>query len=181
MAIITQAEFARQIGKTPALVTKLKKQGLFDKALVKKNGKTYLDQKKAHTAYEKNLDPNYKSATPQIKNRKKKGNGEGTETLKDDSFLQWRTYTEQYKAAERKLDYEVKAGKYVKKSEVERLGFKIGRQLRDDILNIPARFAAVIAAKSKKKEKEVYQLLRKEANIILRDIQKNIAKIGTLK
>jgi hypothetical protein len=45
-------------------------------------------------------------------------------------------------------------------------------------MNIPARCAAVVAAKSKKKEKEIYQLLRKEMISGLDECIKALAILG---
>jgi hypothetical protein len=64
----------------------------------------------------------------------------------EDTFIQARTWSERYKAAERKLNYEIKQAKWVSKAQVRDESFKAGRILRDALLNIPPRVAAVMAA-----------------------------------
>ena len=52
------------------------------------------------------------------------------------------------------------------------------RVLRDSLLNIPAKTAAIIGAKSKKKEAEVYRILREQINQGLLECIEALKKIG---
>jgi hypothetical protein len=176
MPWVSQAEFARQADLSRKEVTKLKQRGVFD-GNTKKHGKRILiDLEPAMVAYQTSIDPNFAKATPQIKNDG--GNGDGKNESAKPTFTTWRTLTEQYKAARHKLEYDILAKKYLLRSEVESLAFKIGRQLRDDLRNIPARTAALLAAKSKKKENEIFQILMREIDKGLLKASKNLAKIG---
>lgn len=179
------AELARHLGISPTRVTQYNKIGALDKAKRgMRRGRQLYDSDVAKSLLKKRQDPNYTKNTPQARyrNKKKKDgeNGDGSAEsipagpLENDSFLQWRTYTEQYKAAEKKLDYEIKSKKYILRRDVERVLFVIGRQLRESLLNAPARTAALVAAKSKKNQEEIYQILLKQSELTLKDISNKI-------
>jgi hypothetical protein len=175
MPWVTQSEFAKEAHITPYMVTKLKKMGIFE-GHTKKNGKRILiDLKPSLESYKDGIDPNYAKDTEQIKNQDDGGNGDGK---KKSSFNDWRTISEQYKAAKFKLEYDLLSGKYLEKMSVEGTLFEIARQLRDDIRNIPARCAALCAAKSKKKEKEIFHILSAEIDKGLFRATKSLAKVG---
>ena len=173
---VTKAEFARRQGISPSRVTRLCKS-IIKKALVEKDGKEVLHYKKAVKLYEAGSDPNFTKGSPQIKNvGDGGGNGDGSKT--SDSFLTWRTHNERYKAAASKLKYEREKGEYVARKKVQQENFSIARILRDSIMNMPGRCAAMVAAKSKKKEKEIYQILMFEVRRSLEDCIKDLKIIG---
>jgi hypothetical protein len=180
MPTVTFAKFAEHIGTSGAMVSKLRSQGVLDAALVWPEGakRPVLDLDIALKSYKESQDPNYTSGTPQIK-----GNDDLDESTDESqagrqSFIQARTWSERYRAADRKLNFEIRQGKWVLKADVKNKSFKAGRVLRDHFMNIPARCAAVVAAKSKKKEKEIYQLLRKEMISGLDECIKALAILG---
>jgi hypothetical protein len=176
MELVIGSELARHIGITSQMVTKYKNAGVLDDAKAGFKGKRQLyDKQRAVELINENADPNYRKDAPQIKNRGAGGNGEGDS--KSDTFNQWRTSTEMYKAADRKLEYEIKAKKYLKREDVERLLFIIGRQLRESLLNAPARTAARVAAKSKKSEKQIYQILYRENELTLKDCASKLKRV----
>lgn len=174
MPIVSGAELARIAGVSLPMVTKYKKAGVLKGAEVrlKKYKHVKYDQDIALELIKKNLDPNFTKDADNIKNAKTGDNGG-----KPNDFTSWRTIETQYKAASQKLDYDIKAGNYVLKTEVERLLFTIGRGLREDLLNIPARMAALCAAKSKKKEREIYQMLFREQERGLTECLKKLGKV----
>jgi len=181
MPTVTFAKFAEKMNISGAMVSKLRAQGVLDAALVWPEGKKrpVLDLAIATNAYHENQDPNFsKVGAPQIKSNDDLA-GEADESQAGrQSFIQARTWSERYRAAERKLSYEIRQGKWVLKADVKNETFKAGRVLRDHMMNIPARCAAVVAAKSKKKEKEIYQLLRAEMISGLNECIKYLAELG---
>lgn len=180
MPTVTFSKFAKEIGKSGAFVTKLKNQGALDAALVWPEGakRPVLDLDIATKAYAESQDPNYTSGTPQIKSNDDLEGETDSEKSGNQSFIQARTWSERYRAADRKLNFEIRQGKWILKADVKNLSFKAGRVLRDHVMNIPARCAAVVAAKSKKKEKEIYQILRKEMIEGLNECIKALSLLG---
>ena len=170
MPDVTFAEFGKQIGISGAAVTKLKNRGVLDGALVKKKGakRPKLDLEKAVKAYHDKVHPNFKKDAQSIKQKKPSG-GNGDGKSGDTRFVDARTARELINAQNAKLDYEIKKDLWIQKKEVQDYVFGSVRVMRDVFLNIPARTASLVAAKSKKKEKEIYQILRKEMRRGLED------------
>ena len=150
MALMTAREFARHRKVDPSQVTRWKKKGFFRDALVKQKGKrrVLINSEKADDLLEKNLDPNYrKGGAVTTKDRVPEIDvAPDPEKGVEDTFIEARTWSERYKAAERKLNYEIKQGKWVSKAQVRDESFKAGRIMRDTLLNIPPRVAAILAA-----------------------------------
>lgn len=67
---------------------------------------------------------------------------------------------EEFRAKLVELEYEERVGTLVKKSEVEKEGFRVARLIRDGVLNVPARLAGILAAESD--QHKVHDLLEKE-------------------
>ncbi len=176
---VIASELARHLGLSAARISYLNKQGALDEAKRgKRRGRQLYDRDVAEQILKARSDPNYTKDTPQARyrNKKTKGGGNNGNGDDDDSFLTWRTHSERYKAAEKKLDFEIKQGKYVLKTEVERIMFIIGRQLRESLLNAPARTSALVAAKSKKAQDDIYQILMRQAELTLKDITEKLKK-----
>ena len=175
MALLTGREFARHRNVDPSKVTRWGNTGFFHAALFKVKGKKrrLIDSEKADALLEKNLDPNYrkggavttKDRAPEIDVAPDPGKGtEGT-------FIEARTWSERYKAAERKLNYEIKKDKWVSKAQVRDESFKAGRILRDSLLNIGPRVAAILAAEIGYEidEHTVLRVLQKEHEQALKE------------
>lgn len=67
---------------------------------------------------------------------------------------------EAFRAKLVELEYEERIGTLVRKEEVERESFRVGRLVRDGVLNVPARLAGILAAESD--QRKVHDLLEKE-------------------
>ena len=65
-----------------------------------------------------------------------------------------------FKAGLAELEYRQRIGELVEVDKVEAEAFRIGRLVRDAILNIPSRLAGILAAESD--QRRVYELLEKE-------------------
>lgn len=74
------------------------------------------------------------------------------------SFAKFRSAREAYQAKLAQLDYEERAGKLVKKEDVEREAFDISRLLRDIFLSIPQEVAGTVVGMND--EKEIAKFLR---------------------
>ncbi|WP_419831239.1 hypothetical protein [Endozoicomonas atrinae] len=160
MALLSQAEFARQQGFTRGYVTKLIKKGIIK--LVDKK----VDSAAAIKAIEKNTDPS--------KHRPSKARQEVSqpaEILPAGSqagavdFVTARTMREAFRAKLAKLDFEERSGQLTDASKVKNDAFKAGRIIRDELLAIPDRLADVLAAEDD--AGEVRKIIFEELELVL--------------
>ncbi len=176
MTNVSLSEFAKSAGISPPMVTKLIRQGVLNDAIVKQKGKKRikLNLERARELYRKGVDPAFKKGAPSIKNE------DVSEAIRgksgDQSFIEARTWAERYKAAERKLNFEIKQNKWMLKSEARDEAFNAARVARDTLLNMPARVAAIVAADTD--ESSVYQILYKELREVIDEFIRQLAAIG---
>ena len=100
---------------------------------------------------------------------RKKNEGQG------DSFIEARTESERYRASEKKLNYEIKQGKWIPKAQVRDDSFKAGRIFRDAMLNIPPRVSAILAAETD--EHKIGRILIKEIEQGLKEIVRMLSTL----
>lgn len=86
-----------------------------------------------------------------------------------------RVKREFYNAELAKLDFETRSGKLVEVEKVNRMAFNIGRQLREAIMNIPARISGTLA--SEKDPFKVEEFLRVEFTQALEEMAEAMAKL----
>lgn len=169
------------------MVTKARKQGVFEGALVEVPGKKkpLLKYKLAVRFYNSRLDPNFRKArqTPQKKTRAKKGgNGRpprsapGREKPGGQSFVSSRAEVEKYKAKELKLKHEINQGLWLKKADVADKAFKAGRLARDSFLNIPSRIAALVSAESD--QHRCYKIIHDEIKEVLNEFVRQLKQMA---
>ncbi|MCP4623987.1 MAG: hypothetical protein GY850_10690 [bacterium] len=91
------------------------------------------------------------------------------------SFIDARTACERYKAANRKLDLEIKEGKWILKADAFDLSFQAARNARDALLNLPARVAAIVAADTD--EKRCRKIIYKEMKQIIDEFCRKLESI----
>lgn len=136
MALISQAEFSRQIGVSKPYIHKLVKKGI----IKLRNGK--VDTEQAMEAMKANADPANllrEENPPEV--IPAGGNAAGSV-----DFITARTMREAFKEKLAKLEYEEKSKKLTDASKVRNDAFKAGRIIRDELLAIPDRLADVLAA-----------------------------------
>jgi hypothetical protein len=178
MALMSAREFARHRQVDPSQVTRWKKKGFFKSALVRQKGKkrVLINSTKANEILEKNLDPNHRkggaTTTKDFAQEVEVEIPAVVEGKTEDTFIQARTWSERYRAAERKLNYEIKQNKWVPKAQVRDEAFKAGRIFRDTMLNIPPRVAAILAAETDGKvdEHKIGRILIKEIEQALKEV-----------
>lgn len=78
-----------------------------------------------------------------------------------------RAVRENYLARLAKIDYEERTGKLVSKDEVQVAAFNRFRQFRDQMLNLPDRLAALLAAETD--PSKVYEILASEIRKVLNE------------
>ena len=155
MALISQAEFARQQGVSKPYINKLVKKGI----IKLKNGK--VDTKQALSSIKMNADP----ATLLRSDKQKESSNLPASPNGGIDFVTARTMREAFRAKLTQLEYEEKSGKLTDAAKVKNDAFKAGRIVRDELLTIPDRLADVLAAEDD--PRQVQQLLREELELIL--------------
>ena len=161
MALISQAEFARQQGFTKGYVTKLIKKGI----VKLKNGK--VDSVQAQQAMKANADPVTLIRSDQSTDLAASQPGAV-------DFVTARTIREAFKAKMAKLEYEEKSGTLTDAAKVKQDAFKAGRIIRDELLAIPDRMADVLAAEDD--PGKVGELLQEELEAILNELTRQQGK-----
>ena len=156
----TFAQYARSRKISRASISRAYKQGVFNGALVERPGRKYplLDFKKADALRVQRQLPD---------TRVKTGDKSG--------FVEARSWSERYRAANIKLALEIKRGLLIRKREVHDKAFTAGRQARDALFNIPDRVAAILAAESD--ESRVKEIMQAEIEVVVNDYIKALTAI----
>lgn len=81
-------------------------------------------------------------------------------TGKTAAFAEVQTRKEYYRAELARLQFEEAIGKLVEKELVEAEAFRVGRLVRDAVLNVPSRLAGILAAETD--QRRVHDLLEQE-------------------
>ncbi len=89
------------------------------------------------------------------------------------SFAKFRSAREGYQAKLAQLDYEERAGKLVKKDDVEREAFDAARLMRDRFLSLPQELAGTLVNMTD--EKEIIKYLRGKIRDALMDASNDIS------
>jgi len=164
--------YARQKNVSDTAVRKHIKSGL-----VKLHGKK-IDPEEADAALKQGIDPGQSEGG----NAKLAGGVKPTKEVKSGqmvSLYEARTARANFAARREKIAVErekmaldVKRGKLIERSEVERVWFEKARLIRDGVLNIPDRLASLLASVSD--PHKVHQLLDTELKKALNDVADQI-------
>jgi hypothetical protein len=177
---VTQTEFAKRVGVSQARISSLFSDGVFNGATVKEGKRSLIDVEAGKKKLRMTLDPTNDSkirsviggGNPQKKEVAVESGNTRTGGIKPViDFSQARTLNEQYKAAIRKLEYEEKTGKLVDAAKVREAAFSVGRRIRDALLNLPDRLAAILAAEGE--EGKIREHLNREFIAVLEELSKN--------
>lgn len=145
---VSQAGYARMKGVSKVYIGRLVAEGI----ITLENGK--IDPELA--------DEQVAAAMPEGIARKKK------KTSKSSSFTQAKTSEKRIQVSLLELNYQEKAGQLLKTKDVQAAAFSEGRKLRDNMLNIPDRISALIAAEGD--ENVVRQIITDEIEKGLQNI-----------
>lgn len=174
MAAISKSEFARRLGISPAMVTKLCRSGRIP---VMKNGK--LDFEKASAAYEETRQVGREVSAENGKKGHK--SVEQPELPSDDAglagggtpgvaaqFNKAKTAEKIYQAKLKKLEYEEKEGSLIAKDVVADDAFLAASELRSRLFSIAPRAAPRCEGKS---AREIERIIEDEVNFALQALQ----------
>ncbi|MBF0147282.1 MAG: hypothetical protein HQL84_16110 [Magnetococcales bacterium] len=136
---------------------------------IRKEADGTIDPKKADSDWDRNTDPAQQRtaevATPTPRPVPRVATSETELVTGNPSVPNYHTsraIREAYNARLIRLDYEERQGKLLKAEDVERDAFEMARRVRDRLMNIPHRMAAVLASESDSQtiERQLDQELR---------------------
>ncbi len=160
---VSAANLAEQLKISKPAVTKAIKIGRLTKSVRKKdNGRYEVNLEEALKEWRDNSlgEVGIENSLDESDVKKALANFDDLDEKDVPNYYTSKAVKEYYLGKLAKLEYEYKAGKLVSAEEQEKEGFKLGRIIRDGILNIPERISADLF--SQKTMDDVYQLLRKE-------------------
>lgn len=171
---LNQSEFGREIGVSQPRVSRYVKTGRLEGAYIKRGRRTLIHRTRALAILGRNLDPagSIKAETESVDDDEKRAVADeaGTGGL---SYQKARALNEQFKAALNKLRYDRESGKTLDVEETGRVFFDAGRSIRDQLLAIPERCAALIAAEYGGDQHECREILRKEILSVCKEINES--------
>lgn len=163
MLKLTVAEYAKTRNCSFVYIYRLIKQGTIPPAALSKKGRqTFIDRQKADAA----LLRNTVKATPEDK-KKQTTETAGTAGL---TYQEAKTLSERYKAALLKIDLDQATGKLIDAETVKLAAFNKARAVRDSLLNIGDRCAAILAAETD--EMKVNSILTAELRNALEELSR---------
>lgn len=127
-ALISQSAYAKRRGCTPQYINKMIKKG----TLTLIDGK--IDPEKADAQLHAAAHPGHNA---------KNGTGD-----KPKNYYTALTEHTEYKAALARLDYEQKCGRLISAEQLELEAARVGKAVRDSLLNIPKRLAGELAGET---------------------------------
>ncbi len=154
MAILGLREYARQRGTSLSTVQKAIRSGRISTL---QNG--MIDSDVADREWRENTE-----ARPMGSTRRRQDEDDG---FGANQYTKARAVREHYQARLAKLEYEEKVGSLVSKDEVKIAAFNKGRVLRDAMLNLPDRLAAMLAAEAD--AARCYEIMASEIRKALND------------
>lgn len=142
---VTIAEFARSRGISSEAVRKAIGAGRLVNCLSKnEKGRLRIDPEMADEEWAANTKHHH-APKPQ---RLASGDPAGESKPETANYNASRAKREMYQAELARLEYEEKHGTLVNAEEIKQQAFRIARQVRDGMLNIPDRIAAELAAET---------------------------------
>jgi hypothetical protein len=165
MAHIKIPQYASHRGVTPEYIRICIKKGKIpESALLRKGQRWLVDPVKADKALDSNLShinrknkarsKNKTAKTKQkqpaktAKNKTKKIKSLTRLEKKEMTLAECQRLHEQYKAALKELEFKQKSGELLDAEQVKAAAFEQARQVRDSLMNIPARLGPILAGES---------------------------------
>lgn len=145
MPEMTQTEYSEHRGCSQRWIARLIKMGKIPESALKPVGKRVrIISELADEALKKNTFP------PARRTGKKQGEGtkQTAETVDGVTYNQARIQSERVKAQLKELELQKKTGELVSAAEVRETAFNKTRLVRDSLLNLPDRLAALLAAET---------------------------------
>lgn len=170
--LITQAEYARRRDVSRQYIHRLVTQGKIPTDDLKRIDPEIADavlaqlSDPARRLNDMPEDPDNVAVDDQDPATETTGNGHA-------SFARFRSAREGYQAQLAKLDYEERAGKLVRKEEIDREAFEAARLIRDRFLALPQELAGTLVGMTD--EKEIIKYLRAKIRDALMDVSNDVS------
>ena len=145
--LITYAELAKLKNVSRAAVTKKKKTGLLDPAIVNHNGRDLVNKEMAMELWDKNTDPVRVPVPIPTKKELKKA----VAAMPDDSipdFNKSRARKEHYLAELAKIQVQQQKKELISAKEVEKSSFELAVGIRESFLTLPDRVSNLFASET---------------------------------
>ena len=155
--LMTFAQYAKHRGITRQAVSKAVRGGRIS-VVCDKNDNRRIDPAVVDREWERNTFPNVKRRLC-----------EEEDPL---SYSESRAMREQYKAKMAKVEYDQRIGRLVLVEKVKNEGFKLGRMLRQGLMSMPDRIAAIVASETD--PGKVHACITKELNNVLEVLDERI-------
>lgn len=162
---ISYREYSRRRGVSAQAVSKAVKTGRIS-AHTDKKGKKYINPAEADVQWEQNTDK--ASQRKKLSPVAAETEVDTSEKLQGPSYARSRAIREAYQAKIAKITYEEMAGKLVDAGLVKLEAYNIAKTVRESLLAIPDRLAAILAAEAD--EHQVHVLLTDEINKALEEL-----------
>jgi len=144
MTKLSQRAYAKHIGMSEAAVRKAIKTGRIN---LDQNNK--INPEVADRQWSENTDPSKQRNISNNDNILTANNTSNQETVNSNlTYQKSRAVKETYEAKLRKLEYDIKSGKFIEAAKVKISAFNAARMVRDKLLNIPNQAAPMIINKS---------------------------------
>jgi hypothetical protein len=167
--LITFAELAKLKNVSRAAVTKKKKTGVLDAAIVNHNGRDLVNKEMAMDLWNKNTDPGrgvVTIPTPTKKELKKK-----VDALPDDAIPDYnvsRARKEHYLSELAKIQVAQQKKELMPVSEIKKTSFQLGRSIRESLANLADRLSNEIAGETD--AQAIHKLLTEEHRAALEQL-----------
>lgn len=166
--LMSQAEYARHRRVDRSYINRLVKRGI-----VVLRGKLVDVAASDAVLDDKPVEVEPCEAAPQTPVRTASGEAAGSSLgSAGSSFAQARTAEMVFRARLRKLEFEIRTGKFLPADDVKVKWYTLSRQIRDKLLALPAKLAPQLAALTD--AAEVRDLLDREIVAILKSLQEEI-------
>ena len=157
--LISQSEFAKSIGVSRQAVSKAVQEGRIQLFLDHTDGKMKLNKDLASKQWRESTQPRIENSKvqntfrPQVAMPPKTKPGDQPidpfdDDEEDSDYYGAKTETEKIKTQLLDLELKQKLGELVSADQVKKEGFKLGRVLRDSILNVPSMICNELAVES---------------------------------
>lgn len=173
--LVSQREYARRIGVSQEAVRQAVQSGRISTVAGK------IDPVTADAEWERNTDPSKprNRLTGRPKHRRDPlqperpmdlggGSAAGDKGGRIPSYSDARARREVIQAALAKIELDIKLGELVSAKEVRAITFELNRRVRDQLMSLPDRVAAAVAATSD--QDEARRILQDEIDLICREL-----------
>lgn len=178
--LVSQAEFARSIGKSRQYINKLVKTekipvmagGMIDPVLARAALSDQSDPARSMIADQGSFEDEDDAFEGEDEDDDYSESGPARGNAQGPSYAKFRTAREGFQAKLAEVDFLERTGRLVKKDEVDREAFDAARQVRDRVLSVPHDVAGVLVGMQD--EREIVRFLQNKLRDALMEAAKDV-------